>query len=168
MRFTLLLSALIAPLAVLASPVGIEGKADLVDRQARPTKPPPCVRDLKTTEEQTKVRAEAFAQAFIYKKNITEAFTYIVKDYINHNPAAQNGSDSAWNILSPIWGSQNITPIRTTYKHPQSWLNYRNSFGTIVDRFRWEGGCIAEHWDQGEQFPTTTTKPVKGACSKAK
>ena len=64
----------------------------------------------------------------------------------NHNPAAQNGSDSAWNILSPIWSSQSITPLRTAFKSPQSWLNYRTgSFGEVVDRFRWEGGCIAEH-----------------------
>jgi len=25
------------------------------------------------------------------------------------------------------------------------WVNYRSGFGTIVDRFRWEDGCIAEH-----------------------
>lgn len=64
----------------------------------------------------------------------------------NHNPLAQNGSDSAWSILSPIWASQNITPLRTTFQGTQSWLNYNNSvFGEVVDRFRWEGGCIVEH-----------------------
>ena len=92
----------------------------------------------------------------------------------NHNPFAQNGSDSAWGILSPIWASQNITPLRTTFQSPQSWLNYKTgAFGEVVDRFRWEGGCIAEHvclaniledlsdqllivgqWDQGEVFPS--------------
>jgi predicted SnoaL-like aldol condensation-catalyzing enzyme len=78
--------------------------------------------------------------------DFSEAFKYISKDYINHNPAAQNGSDSAWNILSPIWESQNITPIGTSFKYPQSWLNYRTgSFGEVVDRYRWEGGCIVEH-----------------------
>lgn len=35
--------------------------------------------------------------------------------------------------------------LRTKFESPQSWLNYKNSFGTVVDRFRWEGGCIAEH-----------------------
>jgi predicted SnoaL-like aldol condensation-catalyzing enzyme len=101
---------------------------------------------MNVTEAVTKIRSEAFAQAFIYKKDISEAFKYISKDYINHNPAAQNGSDSAWNILSPIWGSQNITPIKTAFIYPQSWLNYRTgSFGEVVDRYRWEGGCIVEH-----------------------
>ncbi|KAH9870196.1 hypothetical protein J1614_007119 [Plenodomus biglobosus] len=159
MRVTLIFSALLAPLAVLAAPVESQVQDDvrLVERQARPVKPAPCVRVADTTEAQTKARSEAFAQAFIYKKDISEAFKYIVKDYINHNPAAQNGSDSAWNLLSPIWASQTITPLRTTFKSPQSWLNYQTgSFGEVVDRFRWEGGCIAEHWDQGEKFPATT------------
>ncbi|KAH6872735.1 hypothetical protein BKA58DRAFT_438837 [Alternaria rosae] len=155
MRFTTLVCAILAPLAALAAPAELHSRSDiLAARQARPTKPAPCVRVMNTTEAQTATRAEAFAQAFIYKKDISEAFKYIAKDYINHNPAAQNGSDSAWNILSPIWSSQSITPLRTAFKSPQSWLNYRTgSFGEVVDRFRWEGGCIAEHWDQGERFP---------------
>src|SRR5438128_326576 len=111
MRIVILLSALVAPLAVLSAPVTNSNDVlTLETRQARPTKPTPCVRQPNTTEAETKIRSEAFAQAFIYKKNITEAFTYIAQNYINHNPAAQNGFDSAWNILSPIWGSQNITP----------------------------------------------------------
>ncbi|KAF2845218.1 hypothetical protein T440DRAFT_472800 [Plenodomus tracheiphilus IPT5] len=167
MRVTLILSALLAPLSILAAPVETSNENDvLVVRQAQPVKPAPCVRNAYTTEAQTKARSEAFAHAFIYKKDISEAFKYIAKDYINHNPAAQNGSDSAWNLLSPIWGSQSIQPLRTTFKNPQSWLNYQTgSFGEVVDRFRWEGGCIAEHWDQGEKFPSTTYGPnAPNAC----
>ncbi|KAF2746979.1 hypothetical protein M011DRAFT_424610 [Sporormia fimetaria CBS 119925] len=104
-----------------------------------------------------KERFNQFADAFIYNKNISRAFEFIVEDYINHNPMAQNGFDSAWNILSGIWNQQNLTPLRTLYRHPMSWVNYRSGFGEIVDRFRWEGGCIAEHWDSGERWPTNTT-----------
>ncbi|KAG9191878.1 hypothetical protein G6011_10612 [Alternaria panax] len=156
MRLTILASVVLAPLAVLAAPAELHSGSDvLAARQAGPTKPAPCVRSWKTTEAQTATRAHAFAHAFIYKKDISKAFKYISQDYINHNPIAQNGSDSAWDILSPIWASQNITPIRTAFENPQSWLNYRSeSFGEIVDRYRWEGGCIVEHWDQGEKFPT--------------
>lgn len=63
----------------------------------------------------------------------------------NHNPLAQNGSASAWGILSPIWAQQSITVLGTRFRGNQGWLNYRSTFGTIVDRFRWEGGCIVEH-----------------------
>ncbi|KAJ4991311.1 SnoaL-like polyketide cyclase family protein [Stagonosporopsis vannaccii] len=160
MHFTLYLTALAAPLATLAAPTyqSTASKA-LTQRQTALEKPPPCVRDESTTLRQTKKRSKAFTHAFIYKQNITEAFTYIVSDYINHNPFAQNGSDSAWSILSPIWASQNITPLRTTFQGTQSWLSYNNSaFGEVVDRFRWEGGCIVEHWDQGEVFPVGKSK----------
>jgi hypothetical protein len=147
MHVTVLLSILVTPLAILGAPSHLDTAVfGVTERQARPQKPTPCVRLHNTTETETKTRSDAFAQAFIYKKDVAEAFKYISKDYINHNPAAQNGSDSAWNILSPIWGSQNITPLRMAFKDPQSWLNYRTSgFGEVVDRYRWEGGCIVEH-----------------------
>ncbi|KAH8644740.1 hypothetical protein IG631_02204 [Alternaria alternata] len=83
MQFTILASAVLAPLAVLAAPAELHSRSDiLAARQARPTKPAPCVRAMNTTEEQTAKRADAFAQAFIYKKDISEAFKYISQDYI--------------------------------------------------------------------------------------
>jgi hypothetical protein len=83
MQFTILASAVLAPLAVLAAPVELHSRSDiLAARQARPTKPAPCVRAMNTTEKQTAKRADAFAQAFIYKKDISEAFKYISQDYI--------------------------------------------------------------------------------------
>ena len=88
MRLAILLSALVAPLAILGAPVDIESRSGLVNRQARPTKPPPCVRALNTTEAETKTRSEAFAQAFIYDKDISEAFKYISQDYIVCSNAA--------------------------------------------------------------------------------
>lgn len=63
----------------------------------------------------------------------------------NHNPLAGNGSASAWALLSPIWGGLNITVFGTKFRGDMSWLNSRNDFGAVVDRFRWEGGCIVEH-----------------------
>ncbi|KXT17415.1 hypothetical protein AC579_5708 [Pseudocercospora musae] len=124
---------LLAPLswAVLAAP---------------PKKPEPCICNPHTTTTTTEFRAQAFAKAFIYEQDISEAFKYIAQDYINHNPAAQNGFDSAWDILSPIWAEQNITAQRTAFEYPQSWLGYHNvEFGDVVDRYRWDGGCIVEH-----------------------
>ncbi|KAF2729253.1 hypothetical protein EJ04DRAFT_447611 [Polyplosphaeria fusca] len=161
MRATALISAVLVPL-VLAAPTNYDIEArhsGIADRQARPAKPKPCEpMSPAPTEEETKARFDQFAKAFIYDKNITRAFEFINKGYINHNPAAQNGFDSAWNILSPMWGSGSITPIRTAFKSPQGWLNYKSgSFGEVVDRYRWEAGCIAEHWDQGEKFPTNAS-----------
>ncbi|KAH7400068.1 hypothetical protein BKA64DRAFT_671073 [Cadophora sp. MPI-SDFR-AT-0126] len=149
MRTALFLAALAGPFTIFAAPAS-QDSALIIPRQL--AKPPPCVRSCEN-ELKTEQRFEKFADAFIVKLDLTEAFTYIVDDYINHNPLAQNGSDSAWSILSPIWGNQTITVLGTRFIYPQGWLNYQSAFGTIVDRFRWEGGCIVEHWDQGEQMP---------------
>ena len=89
----------------------------------------------------------------------------------NHNPMAQNGFANALDILGPFWGGQQLTLLQTHFEGNMSWVNYQSSIGNIVDRFRWEEGCIVEHvsnplfpvsiapransvkWDQGEQFP---------------
>ncbi|KAH8598882.1 hypothetical protein B0O99DRAFT_591492 [Bisporella sp. PMI_857] len=143
MRVAFLLTALLSPAAVLAAPTSPEN-ADIMKRA--PAKPKPCqpITPAPNATE-TKARFDKFAYEFLVTKNITAAFEYINQGYINHNPAAQNGFDSAWNILSPIWGNQQITVLRTQFTSPQGWLNYRSGFGEIVDRYRWEAGCIAEH-----------------------
>lgn len=63
----------------------------------------------------------------------------------NHNPSVKNGFDNAWDVLAPIGNQQKITPLKTAFQSPQSWLNYKSDFGEVVDRYRWEDGCIAEH-----------------------
>ena len=64
---------------------------------------------------------------------------------------AQNGAQWALNLLSGFWPSQRITVRRTLYRNNTSWLNYDGSAGSnIIDRYRWEGGCIVEH----VSFPT--------------
>ncbi|EMD94632.1 hypothetical protein COCC4DRAFT_43517 [Bipolaris maydis ATCC 48331] len=145
MRVSLLVSALVAPLA-LAAPT-------LDARQAAPVKPAPCVRDSKVTVQETEARFKRFAQAFIYQRDISKAFSFIAVDYINHNPQVANGSTAAWEVLSPFWNTANITAKRDAFISPMSWVNYDSDFGDVVDRFRWEGGCIVEHWDQNETFP---------------
>jgi hypothetical protein len=72
---TLLTTALIS--TAIAAPTTI------TTRQNRPTKPTPCQRaDPEPEGAEVAERFEAFAQAFIYTKNITEAFSYITQDYI--------------------------------------------------------------------------------------
>jgi len=85
MHFILYLTVLAAPLAALPSPNNSPAALKtLNERQTTLEKPPPCIRNNSTTLRQTKKRSKAFTQAFIYTQNITEAFTYIVSDYIVH------------------------------------------------------------------------------------
>lgn len=82
MHLSLYLTALVAPLATLAAPASLETTSKaLVGRQTALVKPPPCIRNNSTTSHHTKKRSKAFAHAFMYTQNITEAFTYIVSDY---------------------------------------------------------------------------------------
>ena len=83
MRSVDLTSLLLAPLAVLAIPTGAaEGSYSLAVRQGRLKAPPPCVMNAAVTETETAARFEKFADAFIVKKNITEAFEHIAASYI--------------------------------------------------------------------------------------
>jgi hypothetical protein len=85
MRFTsLLVSALLAPLATLAAPVSSDSAAvAFAERQNRPPKPKPCVRMVPDPEPVVyKERFGQFAEAFIYKKNVSRAFEFITQDYI--------------------------------------------------------------------------------------
>ncbi|ORY56918.1 uncharacterized protein BCR38DRAFT_450356 [Pseudomassariella vexata] len=162
MHFLTFLAVLSAPLAALAAPtVGTPVRAlppsRILDSRAEAVvTPPPCVAiSPAPSVNETQARSEAFANAFLVKKNLTEAFTYIAASYRNHNPfASGDGPGPALDVLGPVWPTVQITVLRTKFQSPQSWLNYRVSgMGEIVDRYRWEAGCIVEHWDQGEQFP---------------
>jgi len=86
MQFTLYFIALVAPSATFAAPTNLDTTSKaLAERQAG-LKPPLCIRNNSTTLHQTKKRSKAFAHAFIYTQNITEAFTYIVSDYVVRFP----------------------------------------------------------------------------------
>jgi hypothetical protein len=80
MRVGTILSAALLPLAVLAAPAA---EKHLETRQ-QVVKPKACVRQLnpEPTPEETKLRHDKFAQAFIYQRNITAAFEFISQDYI--------------------------------------------------------------------------------------
>ncbi|KAF4968329.1 hypothetical protein FSARC_4275 [Fusarium sarcochroum] len=119
-------------------------------------KPPPCEAiHPPPTEHTTRKRFHKFAHAFVLTKNLTEAFSYIANNYTNHNPYADDGFDVAWDFLAPVWPTTNITLYRTLFTDDMGRLNYNASgVGEVIDRFRWENGCIVEHWDVGEVWPT--------------
>lgn len=39
----------------------------------------------------------------------------------------------------------NITVLRIAFKGDTGWLNYLANGTEVVDRYRWESGCIVEH-----------------------
>ncbi|KAK2806753.1 hypothetical protein FQN50_005753 [Emmonsiellopsis sp. PD_5] len=162
--FTLLLAPLTALAAPSPNPRPNTGTGTAISappskvinaRQGAVVTPPPCVAmDPAPTEAETEARFDIFAEAFLVRKNLTEAFEFISSTYINHNPMAGDGPNAALDALGPFWSGLQITVLGTAFEGEFGWLNYQSSMvGEVVDRFRWEAGCIVEHWDQGEQFP---------------
>ncbi|KAF2866483.1 hypothetical protein BDV95DRAFT_583967 [Massariosphaeria phaeospora] len=84
MRITYLLQALLIGSLAAPTPSELEARhSSLEARQQQPTKPKPCLRITpEPTANETRTRHDKFTWAFIYRKNITEAFEYIAQDYI--------------------------------------------------------------------------------------
>ncbi|KAK4450165.1 hypothetical protein QBC34DRAFT_297666 [Podospora aff. communis PSN243] len=143
------LTTLTAVLACLASPAAT-ASAIIAPRQGKfceKVSPAP-------PDDVIKARHDKFVEAFLVKKDINETFTYIAPEYINNNVTSPDSAQRALDFLARVWGNQNITIHRTRYKENYSWLNYAGMAGSnIIDRYRWEGGCIVQHWDRGEVWP---------------
>jgi len=81
---TLLLAALTAPLALAAPSATINTPSKVLDerQQCRVTTPVPCAYiSPPPTEEETAARHALFYEAFITKKDLSEAFKYIDNVY---------------------------------------------------------------------------------------
>ncbi|KAI0880885.1 uncharacterized protein GGS22DRAFT_77746 [Annulohypoxylon maeteangense] len=164
----------ITVLAILLAPLGVFASSDSPNppsgTMALPSvEPPNMVHDAVETiatpqpcafinplpsEEETRTRFDQFANAFMVKHNLTEAFEYVSSIYINHSPLSPgDGPDIALSTLSTFWDHIQITPLHQKFEGNMGWINY-NAMpkGVITDRFRWEAGCIVEHWDE-DQFP---------------
>jgi hypothetical protein len=70
-----------------------------------------------------------------------------ITDLVKQNaPGVPDGPAFVLDILGPSFHNANITNARWTFKGEFGWLNYNlGTFGSIVDRYRWEAGCIVEH-----------------------
>ncbi|KAI1135524.1 hypothetical protein F5Y05DRAFT_416198 [Hypoxylon sp. FL0543] len=169
MRCVTLLTLLLTPLGVVSVVVptrtgslyALHPPTKAHDARSNVVTPPPCVAmHPAPNQQETRARFDRFAYAFLVKRNLTESFEYISSKYINHDLlAGANGPDAALNFLSTIWDTVNFTNPRTAFRGNQGWLSYDASgVGAIVDRFRWEAGCIVEHWDTGEKFPKWARK----------
>ncbi|KAK3352778.1 hypothetical protein B0T25DRAFT_453631 [Lasiosphaeria hispida] len=143
---TLIIAIILAPLGAFGAPRS-DGVAIRQSKFCERSSPAP-------PDAEVKARHDKFVDAFLVKKDVVEAFTYIAADYINNGAA--NGAQGALDFLSRVWKNQTIAIHRTQYNNNTSLLNYDGSYGkNIIDRYRWTGGCIAEHWDRGEVWPAS-------------
>jgi predicted SnoaL-like aldol condensation-catalyzing enzyme len=114
----------------------------------------------------TREVADGFIPLFYEQGKVREAYeTWVAKDYIQHNPAAQNGRDAAIAFLEPIF--ENNPQHRMTVHRVlvdadliAVHLHGQSSPGDLgaaaVDILRVEGCRIVEHWDVTQPVPETT------------
>lgn len=90
----------------------------------------------------------------------------ITREYINHNPGALSGRANALAILEPFLATPNLTfTIAAVFAGEGfGYLHYKLSFSglnlAVMDRYRFQGTCIVEHWDVAQQIMGNETNPI--------
>ncbi|KAK1827680.1 hypothetical protein QBC39DRAFT_375379 [Podospora conica] len=158
MLFSTLAFAVLAPITALALPAS-EGHSDasLVARKPGENlcslKAPPklCVPNKNITVAETAQRAYDFYRAFVVDGDAEKMFSLIDDVYVQHNPGYKSGPLAIWPLFCSgrKIGSEASTSWCFDEKTGMSWAKY-----STVDRWAWVDGCVHEHWDQREAFPS--------------
>jgi predicted SnoaL-like aldol condensation-catalyzing enzyme len=136
---------------------------------AHATKPSSCIPGKRVTPKEQSKNFSKFIQTLYVDKNVSAALNeYALESYIQHNPSAVSGRQAAIDFLSPALPSWNITIRHQGFDNNTGWLHWKlEGFGTEryyagVDVWRFEGGCIAEHWDVLQAAPPANrTNPLE-------
>jgi predicted SnoaL-like aldol condensation-catalyzing enzyme len=104
-----------------------------------------------------------FIDLFYRQGRVREAFmTYVAPGYIQHNPIAADGRDTAIAALEPYFASQPnavrevqriIVDGNLAVVHMRVRANPEDRGFAIVDILRLENGMIVEHWDVIQAVP---------------
>lgn len=119
--------------------------------------------------ERNRVIVTRFIDLFYRQGRVREAFmTYVVPGYIQHNPVAADGRDTAIAALEPYFASQ-PNAIREVQRiivdgnlavvHLRVRQNPQDRGVAIVDILRLENGMIVEHWDVIQAVPERSANP---------
>ena len=118
--------------------------------------------------EKNRAIVARFVDLFYQKKLVREAFeTYVVEDYIQHNPNIADGREAAIRALGPMFSNPTFTvevkrdlvdgDMAVVHLHARSSPEERG--GAVMDMFRLENGKIVEHWDVLQEIPEKTVSP---------
>ncbi|KAM7201159.1 hypothetical protein V8F33_003571 [Rhypophila sp. PSN 637] len=161
MRFTQVLAAvgLVAPIGVTVAAPAREDLSDFYENfhakreNLCSLKAPPvlCTPNKSVTVEETAVRAYKFYRAFVVDGTPREMFSYIDNVYKQHNPGYQSGPQAIWGLFCS--GRKIGTEQSTSWCFDAS-TNMSYAKYSTVDRWAWVDGCVHEHWDQRETFPS--------------
>ncbi|KAF9040586.1 hypothetical protein BJ165DRAFT_1320634, partial [Panaeolus papilionaceus] len=118
-------------------------------------------------QAQQQVVIREFADLFFGQKNAQLAFDkFIPTEYINHNPFTQTGRQNALNFLVPALQNPDISYDHITAFAGENFglVHYRFKFASNntagMDKFRFVGTCIVEHWDVLQQITGLEANPI--------
>ena len=113
---------------------------------------------------------DKFVDTFYNKRDVLGAKAFLNADYINHNPYVPDGADAAINSLAAsgyfngTFGYMNVRGPNLL--NPVGVVHYRYVYSdqyptptAVVDIFRMEGACVAEHWDVSQVLPSDVPNP---------
>lgn len=114
---------------------------------------------------------KSFIDKFFIQGNATGAlYTHMTAEYIQHNPFVLSGGQQAVDAFSAP-SNPSDSQQKTTLYHISdvsqnvAWVHSRvdgdnSSISAVVDIFRFNGSCIAEHWDVYMDKPANATNPL--------
>lgn len=109
-----------------------------------------------------------FVELFYVQKDVRAAFeTYVVPDYIQHNPGIPDGRDAAIAFLEPMFSNPGARfdvkrilvdgDLAAVHLHGRGRPETKG--GAVVDLFRLKDGMIVEHWDVLQPIPEESKNP---------
>ena len=124
--------------------------------------------DLARTEANKKLVLDMWNTVFTEKK-VGEGFDrYISPDYVQHNPLASDGPESAREFLTQ-WFANNPDAVIEVKKvvaqgdlvflHHHMRVNPTERGSAAVDMFRVADGKVIEHWDVVQPIPENSKNP---------
>lgn len=108
---------------------------------------------------------ENFLDLINRQHRVREAFEqYVAEDYIQHNPTAENGRESAIALIENFVSMPGFRPLvkriiaeeDMVVSHLHLQLEKDDPGLAVIDIWRLENGKIVEHWDVMQKVPETT------------
>lgn len=109
-----------------------------------------------------------FARIFYTEKDVKRAFeTYVVPDYIQHNPGIADGRDAAVKALAPMFSAPGakFEVKRILMDGDMAMIHLfgqgdpKTPGAAVADLYRLKDGKIVEHWDILQPMPATSANP---------
>ena len=110
---------------------------------------------------------DKFVDTLFNKRDANGARAHMNPGYINHNPYSTDGAEAALSALTmskylnSTFGFMNVRGPASG--NPVGMLHYKLTYPdfpisvAVVDIFRMDGPCVAEHWDVSQTLPPNVT-----------